>query len=317
MLLIFIALASWAGAQTLKVIPDSVQFGERAQQTTLHSSVVLRNLGKTTVNIVGVQTDCGCTVGTIKRKNLGPGEQTEAEISFETRSYRGPVRRNITLTLDNGETVVIPVGVIVNPYGDWRVEPDILNFGTLGATEEKEMSVVVTPSRLYRLTAATPSVGWLQTRFVPEGDKYRIWLKKQKDTPAGTFQGSLFLETTDPALKTMEVPFVVTVRGNVTVIPNPVTMGTTRVGQKRSVIVVVDDWKWSDVPTLVLPKGMVAFQQQDGTRYKFEVAIVPDRVGLMEMSLYVLRPKHTEDEGLDTRTIQVVPVIIRVLPQEN
>ena len=122
------------------------------------------------------------------------------------------------------------------------------------------------------------------------------------------------METNDPDLKSIEIPVLATVRGDITVIPNPITMGTTRLGQQRSIIVTIDDWKYNDIPTLVVPHGSVTFQEQDGTRYKFEVAITPDTIGLMQRPLHILRPKHNDNEGVEERIIETVPIIMRVLP---
>lgn len=314
----FLGLAIMGHSQVpalqLRSIPDVVQFGTRTQHQVLHSTVVLKNTGPTNISIVGIQTDCGCAVGTLKRKTIGPNEQTDLDISMETRDYRGPVIRKITLTLDNGQMLQIPVQVQVNPYGNWKIDPAIVNFGTIKAEDETELSFTVTPHSTYRLTSATPSLGWIHVRFVQEGDSYRVFIKKNKGTPAGTFQNAVFLETTDPEVKSLEIPVLATVKGDLTIIPNPVTMGTTRLGQKRSVIVTIDDWKYSDIPTLVIPHGSVTFLEQEGTRYRFEVAITPDTVGLLQRPLHVLRPKHSDTEGVEARIVETVPVIMRVLP---
>ncbi|MFT5232468.1 MAG: hypothetical protein ACI9UK_000195 [Candidatus Krumholzibacteriia bacterium] len=87
------ALVAPAQAQVIDVEPMSHDFGEMQQQETLTTTVKVTNTGAGLLQIENVEADCGCTIPTLEKYSLGPGESTDVTIEFNSKKFNGNIRK--------------------------------------------------------------------------------------------------------------------------------------------------------------------------------------------------------------------------------
>lgn len=99
---------------TLRAEPAEVNFGLVAQQQILEAKVKLTNAEKEPLTIYSVSADCGCTVATVAKNSLAPGESTTLAIKVETRTQTGGAHRMVIVHATSGD-LAVPVKMSVVP----------------------------------------------------------------------------------------------------------------------------------------------------------------------------------------------------------
>ena len=61
------------------------------------------NKGKTTVNITNVRSSCGCTVATLEKKDVAPGEKGEITATFNIGNRTGTQSKMVSVETDHPE----------------------------------------------------------------------------------------------------------------------------------------------------------------------------------------------------------------------
>ncbi len=87
-----------ATAQVISVEPRSHDFGDMKQQETQTTTVKVTNNGGAVLLIENVEADCGCTVPSLSKKSLAPGESTDVLIEFSSKKFRGKVTKLVTFS---------------------------------------------------------------------------------------------------------------------------------------------------------------------------------------------------------------------------
>jgi len=86
-------------------------FGAVDQGSTVETSFILKNDGKSSLNIRKLHASCGCTVASLAKEDLAPGEQVEMKIAFNTTGRRGNQQKSITIYSNDPVTPVQRVTV--------------------------------------------------------------------------------------------------------------------------------------------------------------------------------------------------------------
>src|ERR1700730_13878386 len=71
-------------------------FGSATETTMVNHTFKLKNAGTGRLVITHVKTSCGCTAATPSKNTLGPGEETEITVGFDTHFQKGHQVRTIT-----------------------------------------------------------------------------------------------------------------------------------------------------------------------------------------------------------------------------
>ncbi|MGP1272407.1 MAG: DUF1573 domain-containing protein [Phycisphaerales bacterium] len=129
----------------LEFAPSVVQFGQIEDSKEVFSTVTLTNTGDATLEIPetgGVKGSCGCTVPTLPKFTLEPGESMEVEVKFDPRNRQGKQAKTITIQTNSerGPTV-IPVEALVIQ----RVQfvEGVANFGNVDQGDTPSFTVRV------------------------------------------------------------------------------------------------------------------------------------------------------------------------------
>jgi len=118
---LFAALASVpaSAAPRIEVEPESFDFGEVRQQSTLHKEFRLVNLGDSALEIERVSTSCGCTATQLAETVIAPGSSEILRVSVSTRSDRGRIVRTVIVSSNDPERprLKIALSATVVPEG--------------------------------------------------------------------------------------------------------------------------------------------------------------------------------------------------------
>jgi len=79
----------------IKFSEGSYDFGKVSQGQVLTHTFVFQNAGDTTLKIKKVSSSCGCTVALVSQKKAAPGEKGEIRVTFNSRGYKGNVKKYI------------------------------------------------------------------------------------------------------------------------------------------------------------------------------------------------------------------------------
>jgi len=110
---------SWSRPEKAKaqaVAGDSSlwDFGQIKEGVVLkHSFTLKNNLDKPLV-LKKIDTSCSCTVSSVQKKMLLPGESTLIEAKFNSKGYSGAVQQFVYVNTDNADNPVLKFTIKAN-----------------------------------------------------------------------------------------------------------------------------------------------------------------------------------------------------------
>jgi len=143
-----IGLAVWCvpvqAEPVLTIDPPEFDFGYVPQNSQVSRVFRLRNDGDDTLLITRVVPGCGCTKTPLEKSTLAPGENTELEIIFSTRTYSGRVaKRPRVETNEASQPRYVPIyaNVVTRPDSTYplQVRPYKLDLSQFGTTVRDQM----------------------------------------------------------------------------------------------------------------------------------------------------------------------------------
>lgn len=293
--------ALWA---EIKSEPAAIDFGRQRQEKTVTATVKLTNTGKTALSIVRVAADCSCTAATPEQKELAPGQSTNLEISFQTRSYQGEVHRRVLVETSDGE-ITVPVQAMVSAFDHWSVGAAIaiLPPSNRGTEATAVIALDYTGDGAADVKSITSSAPWLKA-VVTEHDKntFKITLTKVANAPAGNHQPVIKVETTDAHEPELSLPVFASIYSNLVVRPTPLLLPTGKVGADITLPASMSGWEAKEDPRFELAQGKAVLRQRDHGEVSFDVTVNPKEPGTSTQLLRVFAGNELEAE---------IPVIIR------
>ncbi|MDT8440869.1 MAG: DUF1573 domain-containing protein [Desulfuromonadales bacterium] len=156
-LLAGVAATVWAGPR-LVVEQTRHDFGAVLEGGKIEHVFVFANQGDQPLTINRVRSSCGCTAALVSSRELQPQQSGEIRATFNSRGFRGPVTKTISLyTNDLSQPVAVLelTGVVREVVG---VKPQQVNFGTIAAGEEAAFEVTLVNQGDKTLQLATPTI---------------------------------------------------------------------------------------------------------------------------------------------------------------
>jgi len=96
--LLFVVLIAPAAAQPrLNIDRSKVDLGVIYNGTTKKARIVLKNVGRDTLRILGVTTSCGCTTARQPKAFLKSGESDAVEVEFNSTGFRGKIEKHVNI----------------------------------------------------------------------------------------------------------------------------------------------------------------------------------------------------------------------------
>lgn len=72
-------------------------FGNLKKSSVVTADFVLTNSGKSTLNIRYIKPNCGCTVVTMDKMEIAPGESVTMKVEYDTTGRKGPDQKSIVI----------------------------------------------------------------------------------------------------------------------------------------------------------------------------------------------------------------------------
>jgi hypothetical protein len=109
--------ADEAARASIRVEPESFDFGKALPNKTLRKEFALRNFGDAELVIEDISTTCGCTAALTADSKVPPGGSTQLRVALETRSYTGKVERQVLVKSNDPKTPILTVRVSATVEG--------------------------------------------------------------------------------------------------------------------------------------------------------------------------------------------------------
>ncbi|MBU8869325.1 MAG: DUF1573 domain-containing protein [Gemmatimonadales bacterium] len=122
-LAILVLLHTAAGAQVISVTPTTIDLGVMEQMQEKETMVTVTNNGGGRLIIKDVKTDCGCTVPTLTKKELGPGESTVIDIKFNSKKFHGKIIKMVNIFSNDRQHPAVDVLIIAEVKTALVIDP--------------------------------------------------------------------------------------------------------------------------------------------------------------------------------------------------
>jgi hypothetical protein len=221
------------------------------------------------------------------------------------------VLRRLTVQTNAGDAE-LRVRATIRLFASWDVTPNPTFFSPSLRLEAASLSLSATylGSDRRRVLGASSDQPWLQAELsAPQvGETARVHLRKLPDAPSGPHTTEVSLRTDDPDQPILAIKVYVPVLSAATVVPRPVILPATRVGQSASREIAVSGWDESTPPLLRLPAGQIEPRgRRPNGDFVFVLTVTPAQPGMNTQKLQL-----TLDEG---QVLLEVPVLIKGEPR--
>ena len=244
------AAAQTAWANKIFGNETSHDFGTVARGAQLKHTFKMTNIYKVPLEITQTRVSCGCVTITPSTKTLQPGESGTLQVNMDGTRFSGLKSVDIYVTVGPEFVSTAHIQVKANARQDVVFNPGEIDFGSVakGQTPTRSIDVEHAGSGTWRVTEIVKSgaapfdlkVEQLPQKvsgFVTVG--YRISATLRANATPGSFKQEVILKTNDPASPSISFNVIGTIKSSLNVAPNPVALGTLKVGRQDSTKIVV------------------------------------------------------------------------------
>ena len=254
-LVALLSTTDYAAAQTAwanKMFGNSSthDFGTVARGAQLKHTFTMTNIYKVPLQITNIGVECGCVTATPTTKILQPNETAQLHINMDAARFSGPktVKVHVTVGPEFVSTATLTVSAVARQ--DVVFNPGEIDFGPVakGQTPTKFIDVEHAGNAAWKVSEIVKSgaapfdlkVEQLPQKvsgFVTVG--YRIFATLKPNAAPGAFKQEIILKTNDPQAPVITFHIAGAVRASLNVAPNPVNLGSLKVGEEQSTKIVV------------------------------------------------------------------------------
>ena len=196
------------------VCPEPVcRFTEKDLEAgSIRHAFRLRNEGGVSVEILQVESRCGCTDLDLSYRIIPPGAESSLSVTLNLRGREGGVERVLRVHSTDPEHPVLDLrfeGTIA-PEAD--VQPMALLLGTLpeGGSITQSVDVVFAPAITNRVVGVNPDSENFRAWFseVEAGRRYQIFVanRAEASVPGGFLRAAIAVRTADPLKHPLTIP---------------------------------------------------------------------------------------------------------------
>jgi len=215
-MLFVLLIASSVCAQIIKVEPTTISFGDMKQRETLVKTVTISNEGAGRLELGGVEADCGCTVPSLEKNSLSPGESTTMEIQFNSKNFNGNVVKMITVHSNDPSTPKVEVMISATIKASVIIDPDDrrLTFKRSPQGQVQVMPITFTsvgPDPLEVTASATSNKGLFHLKAINGKDGNplvsTVEVSIPANAPVGANQDMTRIRTNAPGMESVDFYF--------------------------------------------------------------------------------------------------------------
>jgi hypothetical protein len=204
------------GRGTLLVVADTWDFGFVPQDAHVMHRYLLQNSGDDTLFIEQVKPTCGCTVASLEKNRLAPGEKVPVDVTVGTANFSGLLKKKVHVISSDKESslYVLSFQAQVGPAPglEWP-EGASVNFDRIAAGEHGSSRLPFTNrgSTVLHARILEPPPAYLKATISPEsvapGSTAQLVLETRSNPPRGAFKGSVTLELAGSQTTRLTIPF--------------------------------------------------------------------------------------------------------------
>jgi hypothetical protein len=198
-----------------------------------------KNTGDEPLEILDVQTSCGCTSAKPEKSAYAPGEVGVIPVTFDSGRFSGKIKKTITVTTNATENERISLAIEGNIVSEVNIQPAILSMYNIkrSANDVKEIEISTEKLAKLQITGATSNLDFLDITIVPKDDKTVIvkamvnGAKAPKEQPA--FRGYVDIKTNSEKRPEIKVPVNIKFEEPVRVLPRFISFYGSKADQNR------------------------------------------------------------------------------------
>jgi hypothetical protein len=240
------AQGSWAD----KLFKDGTthDFGSVPRGTQLYKRFKLTNIYAVPLEI-SAKRGCTCLTITPERQVLQPRQDAFIDVDMDAHKFLGQKEVKSLVTVTNGTEYASSTTLVVtaNSRTDVVLNPGQVSCGVVSRGQRsaaQTIDVEYAGVLDWRVTEIAKHSAPLDASFKelyrrPGQVGYRVTVAVKPDAPAGSLKHELFLKTNDPAGPLVPILVEANVQASLSVAPNPVSLGTLKVGEALTKLVIV------------------------------------------------------------------------------
>lgn len=210
-------------------------FGKIFKGEKVEHIYAFENQGKGVLKISKVKTSCGCTAAVLSNKTIQPGEKGEIKATFNSGSYGGKIRKNLTVFSNDAETPQFKLVISGEIIEEVAINPKNINFGSIYVGKEIAKTITIKSLtelnlKIINITTSQPFVKAIQKEQNEDGLLVQVTLKD--NFTIGRFNGRINLETNSQRQPQVTIPFFGEVVGDITTYPKKIYYGNVVEGRE-------------------------------------------------------------------------------------
>ncbi|MGH8011581.1 MAG: DUF1573 domain-containing protein [Candidatus Binataceae bacterium] len=203
-------------------------FGTTLNGNTIKHTFKIRNEGTGTLIIGGTTTSCGCTAAKPTKEHVAAGQESDIDVTFDTRGEKGSVERIITVFTNDPANAQLKMTLKGEVKQQTAATPQEVSFGIVKRGSELQRTVMIkdlmkdTNFKVGPITNSNHNIA--VSELAPAEGKQDATLKVMllKSMPVGTFADTVKVATSRGPL---DVLVFGTVAGDLSVNPPQVSFG--------------------------------------------------------------------------------------------
>jgi len=137
---VFLGLSATAQAQ-LAWEKTEIELQPKPGDAEAVATFKYENKGKTPIKITSVKSSCGCTVASLKKDEVAPGEKGEVVANFKIGGRTGVQQKSVTVTTDHPEQPVMNLLLKANIAQALEIQPTFVYWENGEALKPKKITV--------------------------------------------------------------------------------------------------------------------------------------------------------------------------------
>jgi hypothetical protein len=210
------ALTSAIAQPKIEIVDgNQLNFGDVFHGKKAEKIVMVKNIGKDTLKISEVRTQCGCTAAMMSEtdKRLGPNQVGQLSIAFDTHNYSGQVSKQVYISSNDTSNPKVTITFTTNVMDVLTFDPKMVSFNDMKVDSTATRMVTVSnpssklPLKILSVDSKNPllKVSFMKNELMP-GEKTQM---QAMFTPekSGQFQGVIEITTNHPTDPKITISF--------------------------------------------------------------------------------------------------------------
>ncbi|MCH9002444.1 MAG: DUF1573 domain-containing protein, partial [Planctomycetes bacterium] len=208
-------------------------FGEKWIGPALDHTFLIKNDGKSTLEISSVRPSCGCTIAGKYPKKIAPGETGEFPFKIQSKKLRGKYEKSIKIYSNDPDTPELQLKLkgVCKRYVD--VVPTNAYFGKITTDEPRENVLKITNNteEPFEVSLSKAEDGKFKFELVEtqKGKEYELHIKIDPPYAPGSLRGTTNLITSVEAQKEIRIGATARIPERLEVQPPSIVISPARV----------------------------------------------------------------------------------------